>query len=458
MEQVTFIILGATGDLTKRKIIPAIYRLLKNKKISRLALVGVARKDLNMDSILQEAQAFIGKVNKTIWNRLKSSSYYCQLDFYNNQEYQKLGELLQQIEKKHHLSGNRLFYLATLPEHFDTITENLFNTKIARETTGSWRRLVYEKPFGSDLASAKKINHCICRVFKENQIFRVDHYLGKELVGNISMLRFTNRVLEPLWNSLHVESIQVVMNEKIGIEGRGNFYDKYGALKDVIQNHVLQMMALTCMEAPQRLSGDYIREEKAKVLKAAQVKEVLLGQYEGYASEPGVEKESRRETFAALKLRINNRRWKNVPIYLKSGKELVEKATNIHIIFKKAGCLLNICPTESNVLTIRVQPNEGFELNLFAKRPGVPDLAVPVKMDFCHSCITKQKSPEAYEVLLSDVIKGDQTLFVRNDEIEYAWKIIDGIRKEKVHSYKKGTTGPEELKLFEQKNGMKWLS
>ena len=458
MEQVTFIILGATGDLTKRKIIPAIYRLLKNKKISRLALVGVARKDLNMDSILQEAQEFIGKVNKTIWNRLKSSSYYCQLDFYNNQEYQKLGELLQQIEKKHHLSGNRLFYLATLPEHFDTITENLFNTKIARETTGSWRRLVYEKPFGSDLASAKKINHCICRVFKENQIFRVDHYLGKELVGNISMLRFTNRVLEPLWNSLHVESIQVVMNEKIGIEGRGNFYDKYGALKDVIQNHVLQMMALTCMEAPQRLSGDYIREEKAKVLKAAQVKEVLLGQYEGYASEPGVEKESRRETFAALKLRINNRRWKNVPIYLKSGKELVEKATNIHIIFKKAGCLLNICPTESNVLTIRVQPNEGFELNLFAKRPGVPDLAVPVKMDFCHSCITKQKSPEAYEVLLSDVIKGDQTLFVRNDEIEYAWKIIDGIRKEKVHSYKKGTTGPEELKLFEQKNGMKWLS
>ena len=397
-------------------------------------------------------------MNKTIWNRLKSSSYYCQLDFYNNQEYQKLGELLQQIEKKHHLSGNRLFYLATLPEHFDTITENLFNTKIARETTGSWRRLVYEKPFGSDLASAKKINHCICRVFKENQIFRVDHYLGKELVGNISMLRFTNRVLEPLWNSLHVESIQVVMNEKIGIEGRGNFYDKYGALKDVIQNHVLQMMALTCMEAPQRLSGDYIREEKAKVLKAAQVKEVLLGQYEGYASEPGVEKESRRETFAALKLRINNRRWKNVPIYLKSGKELVEKATNIHIIFKKAGCLLNICPTESNVLTIRVQPNEGFELNLFAKRPGVPDLAVPVKMDFCHSCITKQKSPEAYEVLLSDVIKGDQTLFVRNDEIEYAWKIIDGIRKEKVHSYKKGTTGPEELKLFEQKNGMKWLS
>src|SRR3989338_3017342 len=458
MEQVTFIILGATGDLTKRKIIPAIYRLLKNKKISRLGLVGVARKDLNMDSILQEAQAFIGKVNKTIWNRLKSSSYYCQLDFYNNQEYQKLGELLQEIEKKHHLSGNRLFYLATLPEHFDTITENLFNTKIARETTGSWRRLVYEKPFGSDLASAKKINHCICRVFKENQIFRVDHYLGKELVGNISMLRFTNRVLEPLWNSLHVESIQVVMNEKIGIEGRGNFYDKYGALKDVIQNHVLQMMALTCMEAPQRLSGDYIREEKAKVLKAAQVKEVLLGQYEGYASEPGVEKESRRETFAALKLRINNRRWKNVPIYLKSGKELVEKATNIHIIFKKAGGLLNICPTESNVLTIRVQPNEGFELNLFAKRPGVPDLAVPVKMDFCHSCITKQKSPEAYEVLLSDVIKGHQTLFVRNDEIEYSWKIIDGIRKEKVHSYKKGTTGPEELKLFEQKNGMKWLS
>jgi len=458
MEQATVIIFGATGDLTKRKIIPALYRLLKNKQVSRLALIGVARKQPEISSILQEARQFVGKVNKSSWNKMKGSSYYYQLDFYNRENYQQLEKLLQNIEKKHRLSGNRLFYLATLPEHFDTITEHLAATGMAKESSDRWCRLVYEKPFGSDLASAKKINSCLSRVFKEEQVFRIDHYLGKELVGNISILRFANRVLEPLWNCQHVESIQVIMNEKIGIEGRGNFYDKYGALKDVIQNHVLQMMALTCMEAPKKLSGNYIREEKAKVLKAAQVEEVLLGQYEGYTNEPGVDKNSRTETFAALKLFIDSPRWKDVPIYLKSGKELTEKVTAIHIQFKKAACLLNICPTGANVLTIRVQPNEGFELSLFTKKPGQQEMTIPVKMDFCHSCITKQKSPEAYEVLLADVITGDQSLFVRNDEIEYAWRIIDSIKRKEVHKYNKGSAGPAKLKEFEQKNKMKWLS
>jgi glucose-6-phosphate 1-dehydrogenase len=456
MQDVTFIILGATGDLTKRKIIPAIYRLVKEKKVGKISLVGVARRNLEIKNILDEAKKFIKKPNKQIWSKLEKVSYYQQLDFYKTEDYQKLGEVLNNVEKKHKISRNRLFYFATLPQHFDKITHNLAKTKIAKETSQKWSRLVYEKPFGSDLKSAKKINKCISRVFKENQVYRIDHYLGKELVGNISMLRFTNRVLEPLWNSLHISNIQVIFNENLGIEGRGNFYDKYGALKDVIQNHVLQMLALTTMGSPKKLNGEYIRNEKAKVLKVAKVEDVLLGQYHGYINEPNIDENSKTETFAALKLKIANERWRNVPIYLKTGKALEAKEVSIHIFFKKATCLLDVCPADSNKLSIRVQPNEGFSLNLFAKVPGEANRIEPVKMDFSHKCITKQKSPEAYQVLLNDVIKGDQSLFVRNDEIEYAWKIIDDIKKNKVYKYAEGSNGPKELTLFERKHGMKW--
>jgi glucose-6-phosphate 1-dehydrogenase len=460
MQDVNFIILGATGDLTKRKIIPAIYKLIKEKKVGKFSLIGVARRELNIKSILDEAKSFIKKPNKSVWSKIEKASYYHQLDFYKEEDYKKLSKLLRKIETKHKLSGNRLFYLATLPEHFDTITHHLAKTRIAKETKHEWSRLVYEKPFGSDLKSAKSINKCISRVFKEDQVYRIDHYLGKELVGNIAMLRFTNRVLEPLWNNSHVDSIQVSMNEEIGIEGRGNFYDKYGALKDVIQNHVLQMLALTTMETPEKLTGDYIRSKKADVLKCAKVQDVLLGQYNGYKTEPGVDSKSMTETFAIIKLSIDNPRWKNVPIYLKTGKGLKKKETSIHIKFKKAECLLNICPSDANNLTIRVQPNEGFELNLFAKVPGEANNIEPVTMDFSHKCITKQKSPEAYQVLLNDVIKGDQSLFVRDDEIEYAWKVIDEIKvkKLKIYNYKKGSDGPKELLKFEKKHKMKWVT
>jgi glucose-6-phosphate 1-dehydrogenase len=243
------------------------------------------------------------------------------------------------------------------------------------------------------------------------------------------------------------------------LEGRGNFYDKYGALKDVVQNHLLQMLALTTMEVPEKLSGDYIRSEKAKVLRVMEPVDVLLGQFKGYKQENNVKEDSNTETFAALKLRIDNQRWKGVPIYLKAGKGLDEKKVMIHITFKKVTCLLDVCPRDSNSLTIRVQPDEGFSLGLFAKVPAEANQIEQVKMDFSHKCITKHKSTEAYKVLLNDIIKGDQSLFVRNDEIEYAWAIIDKIKakKLKAHSYIKGSKGPKELSLFERKNKMKWV-
>lgn len=458
MVDATFVILGATGDLTKRYILPAIYRLVKEKKIKKCCIIGVARRELKIEAILNESKSFVKKINKSTWSKIEKAAYYHQLNFYEIEDYKKLGQLLNIVEKKHHLSGNRLFYLATLPNHFDVITNYLAKTEIAKESDQKWSRLVYEKPFGEDLLSARKINACISRVFKENQVFRIDHYLGKELVGNITMLRFTNRIFEPLWNNNHIENIQVVFNEKIGVEGRGEYYDKYGALKDVLQNHVLQMMALTTMNVPKNLSGDYIRDEKAKILKASQVDDVLLGQYENYQWEQDIPKNSQTETFAAVKLLINNHRWSGVPIYLKTGKALDEKKVIIHIQFKRVECLLSVCPNGSNHLTIRVQPDEGFELELFAKVPGEGDKIEPVKMNFSHQCITKQNSPEAYQILLSDVIKGDQSLFVRNDEIESAWEIIDKInaKKLKVYSYPKGSKGPKEMEDFEKKHNMRW--
>ncbi len=460
MQRITFVIFGVTGDLAKRKILPAIYGLLKNHQIQKVSIVGVARRNINSSEILAEAIPFINKVNKTIWKKLSNSFYYQQLEFDHQPNYHQLGELLDQIDRKNQFPSPRLFYLATLPEHFGAITNNLAKSGIAKSSAQKWCRLVYEKPFGSDLLTARKINQGISKVFKEQQVFRIDHYLGKELVGNISILRFANRVLEPLWNEQHIDSIQIVLNEKIGIEGRGNFYDKYGALKDVIQNHLLQMLALVGMEPPQKLTGDYIRQEKAKVLKKITVKDALFGQYNGYASEPGVKANSNTETFVALKVIINNRRWRGVPIYLKSGKSLSKKQTNIHIIFKEAKCLLDFCPTEANVLTIRVQPEEGFELKLFAKVPGEQHRTMPVKMEFRHSCITKHKSPEAYEVLLLDVIRGDQSLFVRKDEIELAWKIVDGLKENGrvVYNYPPGSSGPLKLQEFEKKHHMRWLT
>lgn len=466
MNQATFIILGATGDLSKRKLIPAFYKLIRDKKIDKFALIGASFDKTNIKTLLESAKKFTSNIDEKIWEQLENSSYFFELDFYDSKKYEGFKELIKKVEKTHKLSGNRIFYLATLPEHFKIITKNLSENDIVtkydhqNETlkeNHTWSRIIYEKPFGHNLKSAKEINNCIKKLFHEKQIYRIDHYLGKELVGNIALVRFTNRIFEPLWNNQHIDSIQIILDEKIGIEGRGKFYDKNGAIKDVVQNHILQILSLIAMEQPKKLDAKYIRDAKAKVLKNLKFKNAILGQYEGYTKEKNVDPKSKTETFAALKLEINNKRWKNVPFYLKTGKYLDKRETSIHIKFKMVKCLLTQgCPTDSNYLTIKITPSNGFYLELNSKEPNTNNL-IPVEMNFCHSCLFGPNTPEAYETLLLDVIKGDQSTFVRSDEIEYSWQLVDSIYKNKftLYKYKKDSNGPKEIKFLDNKE-IRW--
>jgi glucose-6-phosphate 1-dehydrogenase len=352
-----------------------------------------------------------------------------------------------------------------MPEHFDVLTKNLANHELATpsQTVDNpeqepWSRLVYEKPFGYDLTSAEQINACIKQAFHENQIFRIDHYLGKELVGNIALLRFTNRILEPLWNNQHIESVQIILSENAGIGTRGGFYDSYGALKDMVQSHMLQILALVAMEAPLLLKADHIRNAKADVLKKVQVASVIRGQYEGYRDEEKVAADSQTETFVALRCTIDNDRWRGVPFYVKTGKFLDKKEASIHIRFKQVPCLLDVCPSDSNYLTIKINPDEGIYLEINVKVPGVADRVMPVSMDFSHDVMFGPNTPEAYEVLLADVIAHDHSAFVRADEIHYSWKIVEEALSKKgiLYTYKKGSKGPSALYLLDQEREIRW--
>lgn len=322
-------------------------------------------------------------------------------------------------------------------------------------------RVLYEKPFGYNLSSARKINREIDKVFLEENVFRVDHYLGKELVGNIALLRFTNRILEPLWNNKNIDSIQIICDENFGIKNRGNYYDKYGAVRDFLQNHILQILSLVAMESPRFISGEYLRDEKVKVLKKTKIVDILLGQYEGYDKEKGITADSKTETFFVAKLQINNKRWKGVPFFVRAGKNLSKKETVIHIKFKSVDCLLaKSCPADSNYLTIRIDPNEGFafEINSKSLRKGFE--VEKSSMEYSHRNIHGLNTPEAYEVLLEQAVLGEQALFVRNDEVELAWKIVDKINREKigVYKYSVGSVGPKELIEWNKKNNIIWKS
>lgn len=454
-----FVILGGTGDLTKRKLIPAIYKLVAEDKICKFAVVLVSIAPTTVAQIFDQAKPFLGSVNGDLLNKIQEKISYFQMDFNDSAAYAHLGSLLKDIEKKNNLIGNRIFYFATMPNHFEVISRNFANHRIVPDKSKSdknkvefigspWFKLVYEKPFGFDLTSAKNINKYITQIFDERQIYRIDHYLGKELVGNIALVRFTNRVFEPLWNNEHIESVTINISEDIGVEMRGAFYDNYGALKDMVQSHMLQILALVAMEAPKKLTADFIRDAKANVLKIVEIEKAILGQYEGYTQEKNVKPKSRTETFVGLRVKVNNKRWDGVPFYLKTGKCLDKRESFIEITFKRVACLLDFCPSQSNSLKIKIHPDEGFYLGLNVKVPGVANEVMPVSMDFCHSCLFGPNTPAAYQVLLSDVIKGDQSAFVRSDEVELSWKILKQIKSDsaKLYTYKKGSNGPVEQK------------
>ena len=457
-ENCTIIIMGVTGDLAKLKLIPAVYELLKEKKLGTFSLVGTASRDQDAAAILDEAKKNIPNIDEALWNTVKNNFTYCKVNFDMPEDYQGLKTRIEEIEKKNGLSGNRLFYLATLPEHFESITLNL--AKVGLVDPKKMQRVIYEKPFGSDLKSAQKINACIGKVFDEKNIYRADHYLGKELVANIALLRFTNRILEPLWSRRDVDSVQIILDENFGIKNRGKYYDAYGAMKDIMQSHALQILALLAMESPDRLTGEHIRQKKADVLKMTKITDVILGQYEGYLEERFVAPNSKTETFFAVKLEVNNARWKGVPFYIRAGKNLAKKQTIAHIRFKGVECLLaKTCPSDNNYLTIRVEPNEGFAFEINSKAMTGNYEIQTIDLGYDHKD-WGEHNMDAYTVLIEQALAGEQSFFINKEEIEYSWKIVDAVKKEKlpVYQYKVGSDGPKELERWSQKNNIFWKS
>lgn len=461
MKNITFIIFGATGDLTKRKLIPALYNLISREKIKNFIIVGAAIDAVDSAAILLAARPYIEHYDAAIWNALECRMFYKKVDFGIKEDFVALREYVESLESMYGCEGKRLLYCATAPSFFCSLTQSIACSQLAVKHAiddSVWHRIVYEKPFGYDAQSAHEINECIKQYFYESQVYRIDHYLTKDIVSNIAMIRFTNAVLEPLWSNKYIDQVQIILSETVGIETRGAYYDKFGALRDMVQNHILELLALICMEVPERLTGDFIRSERIKILKHVRFVDGILGQYAGYKQEKDVASNSHTETYATLALAVDTQRWRDVPFYIKTGKCLDKKETVIHIKFKEVECLLlEGCPTEANWLTLKIAPESLFILTLNAKHP-MKDQLVPVDMEFCHSCLFGLQTPEAYEVLLHEVIKGEQSVSVRFDEIEYAWKLIDTIEKADIplFLYTPASTGPAEEKEFKDRHVMRW--
>src|SRR6266480_589469 len=449
----TVVIFGATGDLTMRKLIPALYNIAADGELPpALTAVGVARRPKTDEQFRKEQEEATRKfsrqtVRDEIWNGFAQSIFYHQSEFHDASGYKSLVERLEKIDRERGTGGNRLFYLAVAPDQFEAILKNLKDAGLNQPREGGWARVIVEKPFGTNLASARELNAVVRTAFAENQTYRIDHFLGKETAQNILVLRFANAIFEPIWNGRYVDHIQITAAETLGVEGRAGYYETAGALRDMVQNHLLQLLCLIAMEAPTDLSADSIRDEKVKVVRSLHrwsrneiAANVVRGQYAkgaihgdpvlGYRQEQNVKPDSKTETFVALKLFIDNWRWADVPIYLRVGKRLPKSATEISIHFKKAPAVLfNKDLRDLNVLVIRIQPDEGISLRIHAKVPGASLRIEPVKMDFHYGTSFGKASPEAYERLLLDAMSGDATLFARRDEVEHAWRFIDPIEE-----------------------------
>lgn len=466
MNDCSFIILGATGDLTRRKLIPALYKLLHDKKVSKFIVVGAARDAVDAGELIERAKPFVQNCDQKLWEVLKKNTYYHRLDFNTCQDFFTLQTFVKNLEEKNGLKGNRLVYLATPSSFFCTITESIGQSGLIQRATGPqamvgdvWHRIVYEKPFGLDLSTAHETNVCIVNLFSEEQIYRIDHYLTKELVSNIVLVRFTNIFFEPLWNNRYIDHVQITLSETLGIEERGYYYDQYGVLKDVVQNHALQLLSLVGMELPDKLTAQSIRDQKAGVLKKVTITDGLLGQYSGYTQEAGVNSLSTTPTFACLRFLINTPRWQGIPFYVKAGKRLERKNSSIHIVFKRVECTIQeSCTYESDWLHIQIEPDANFSLQLNTKRPGSTYEVMPVPLTFSKNYVFGAASPEAYEILLEQIMLGDQSVSVRFDEIEYAWSIIDATQRFKLplYFYAQLSDGPQELKDFDHKYNIRW--
>jgi glucose-6-phosphate 1-dehydrogenase len=455
MKHTTIIIFGITGDLARRQLLPALYHLITADAEHTYTIIGVAQQVSTVGALWDAAKPFIGTFDEALLQKIQEHTQLIEGDITDSVTYQRLKEALAADE-----NANRLVYCSVPSFLFDAITKGCAAEGILTKQpkhAAPWHRIVYEKPFGCDRGSAQALNTEIADYLDEHQIFRIDHYLTKELVSNIALIRFTNAVFEPLWNNRYIDQVHIIAAESIGIEGRGAYYDIYGAMRDMMQNHLLQLTALIGMESPTKLSGEAIRDARLAVLHNLSCDDGIYGQYRGYREEPGVKPDSRTETYALLKCAINTPRWLGVPFYLITGKKLAHKETVIYIKFKTVDCLLaKQCPSPANWLTIRVAPEGIFSLMLNGKDPASPDKTVPIEMSFCHSCVFEARATQAYEQAIGEVLRGEQSASVRFDEIDASWQFIDTVLQKKFpfYQYEPGTEGPVEVAAFAKKHGV----
>jgi len=486
-----FVLFGATGDLAHRKVVPALYQLWRTHLLPHeFTLVAVGRRPYTDDAFRADLKASLDRysrvlpVDRDTWDDLASRIVYHRGDFSDASSFEALAARLDQLDRDHGTRGNRLFYLAAQPSAFPQIVAQLGRVGLDHERhEGGWRRVVIEKPFGRDLNSAVRLNREVGKVFRERQVYRIDHYLGKETVRNLLVFRFGNGIFEPIWNRRHIDHIQITVAESIGIESRGAFYEETGASRDFLQNHLLQLLSLVAMEPPTTFEADALRDEKVKIIRAIteltpeQVRrDVVRGQYgpgwaeaqpvKAYREEPEVDPASETETFIAARLTIDDWRWSGVPFYLRMGKRLPKRATEIAIQFKEVPHQLfqdSATVPEPNLLAMRIQPDEGIMLRFGAKVPGLGIDVRNVTMDFTYGSAFQTDSPDAYETLILDALLGDASLFTRADEVEQAWSIVDPVIDAWAQmpapdfpNYYAGTWGPEAADDLLAREGRRW--
>ena len=482
----TIVLFGATGDLAQRKLFPALFELaLQDNLPEHFAVVAFSRSAPDLERLRAQVKKGLEKFARTqpldeaAWQRLSSRLEMTSGAYDDPASYQKLKEHLDQTAQRFGTQGNQLYYLATPASTFNPLLEGLSGAGLLYredpEGKKPWRRLVVEKPFGHDLASAKALNRALAAVLDEKQIFRIDHYLGKETVQNILVFRFANAIFEPLWNRQHIDHVEITAAEKIGVEGRGGFYDETGVIRDMVQNHLLQVLALCAMEPPISFAAEDIRDEKNKVFRALRPiqpdevgQSVVQGQYQGYLDEEGVARDSKIPTYVALKTYIDTWRWQGVPFYVRAGKSLSQRVTQVTIHYKSVPhCLFNTSETcqrlEPNVLTLRIQPREGIALSFESKVPGEDINVAGVTMDFNYAESFQKPVPEAYERLILDCMRGNPTLFARQDSVEQAWAwvtpIVETLEAGKggpMHTYTVGSAGPDAARALVAREGRRW--
>ena len=486
----TIVIFGASGDLTKRKLLPALYNLKSLKLLpENFAIIGVAVTESNdelfRNRITSDIQQFATcEVDPSEWSDFEKRSYYISGDFNNPETFSQLRSKIEEVRAKWNIPGNVLFYLAISPSFFGTVVEQLGNAGLTSESDGNWRRIIIEKPFGHDLNSARALNAKITSHVEESQVYRIDHYLGKETVQNIMVFRFGNSVFEPIWNRRYIDYVQITVAEQLGVELRGGYYDHSGVTRDMVQNHILSVLSLVAMEPPASISGDSVRNEKVKVLESIRpmtpeeiIANTVRGQYGagvingknviGYRDEPDVASDSNTETFVAMKLNVENWRWADVPFFIRSGKRLAAHTTQIVIGFKRTPLLLFGKNVEEDILpnrlVIHVQPDEGITMDIHAKRPGPRISIANVPLDFSYKEFGESSAATGYETLLYDCMIGDMTLFHRYDSVDASWRIVDPIldvwnalHPRDFPNYAAGTWGPEASDQLIKKFGHSW--